>query len=319
VLRGCQRPSYMMWKNNQERVEFSGESSTVGAAGGGRSRIDGNGMDNRIESENRNGVESNSGFDDANIISGGRNRSRGDAQSQPSLDLGPYTENVDHLLQNMRRTHNALKDLSITYGKHVSDINKAHTILRRCKELEEICKDKDEEIQEQQHAIRTLEKMDRQKEDKYRQQVEEISTERVKLAKDRADFEKTRDILDKETTLLRAELKSKQEKELKELIVQQKKQFESQKEQLEEDMKKKEDEGEKRLIDLDAVNRQLSVKLEARQKQVDQLQTNLTEAQENIEDLKQIKTSLKIEKQELETRLKKLKEEFALSTRTTGF
>lgn len=256
------------------------------------------------------------GIDQTNSqSSGGRSRQgKGDNSSQlkHKVTLGPWTQAVSEVVQEMGAAQRAIKNLQSIFTIHTEDLDMIDVNKTRLDQLEEEGREKDEEIQRQENTINTLRSMDNKARASIQEEVAKMDRAKEELKQDRGK-------LNARIEVAMAEKRLSMDREFQERMTKHDKDHETRRKELEAEFAQKSIDNNTIVIALGAEKERLSATVQQQatktKAQADELE-NITERYDLLE---RAKNSLRSEKQALKTELENMKKEFALNTKPTAY
>lgn len=267
-------------KRRQKRLSWDGEASDVED-----NYINGTGSNNNVgafsEGE-RNSGTTHHAADQVGGTKPGQTSARRDS-NQPRL--GPWTQAVDKVVQNMGATNRAIKELEERFKSHMDDLmdtDETRNILTR---LKGESSEKDEQIKMLKSTVTILRNMD--------------IAAKADIDRTWAEIEKSRGKLNEEEV--------KQEKRVAAMIAQDKLKLTNEFEKLTKEYDRSYAERRKELEDegirMKAEQKQLTAKVDAQRKSFETQSAQLNNALDQFDHWKRIAESYKQEKQHLEREL----------------
>lgn len=211
--------------------------------------------------------------------------------------LGPWTEAVQEVVQNIGTTKHAFKVLEDRFISHMDDLTDTDETRNMLTTLKGECSRKDEKIKMLENTIAILRSMD--------------TKAKADIDQAWAEIEKSKQDLSEE--------KSKQGKRVAATIAQEKLKLTNEFEKLTKDYDKSYAERRKELEDekirMRAENKELTATVEAQRKSLEARSEELNVAHDQCDHWKRITESYKQENQHLEGRLRTIKEELVLESK----
>ena len=283
-------------KRRQRRLNWDGEASDAED-----NYINGTGSNNNVggfSERERNSGNSHHAADQVDGVRPGQTSTPRD-NHQPRL--GPWTQAVQEVVQNMGTTHRAIKDLEEKFRSHMDDLMDTDETRNMLTRLKGECSEKDEQIKMLKSAITILRNMD--------------TAAKADIDRTWAEIKKSREKLNEEET--------KQEKRVAAMIAQDKLKLTYEFEKLTKEYDKSYAERRKELEDegirMKAEQKQLTATVDTQRKSLEAKSKELKVALELSDHWKRIAESYKQEKQHLERELQVIKDGLALESKPQGY
>lgn len=229
-------------------------------------------------------------------------------EDQLGFDLQPYTHTVYETTQTIAVLQKQFHKLSEQYLKHAADIENVTEIYLQFSNLERDVREKDAKIQRQKDTIIELRSFREDEEVKLAKQRERVQEDEKRLEKEKEDHGKRLKKEEDRLEVRKAEMEVEKQKVLEEALRKQKEKAEAEEQQRKSDM-----------ADLQAAEDELTKKLEAKQKKMEDLQEQLKAVKGTLDDSEAAKAMYKKGKEELEAKLRKVQNEFGLTTQKPEF
>ncbi|KAH8684467.1 hypothetical protein BGZ60DRAFT_166619 [Tricladium varicosporioides] len=233
--------------------------------------------------------------------------------------LQPYTERVHqttHAFSTFLSSAQVLNDLYIEHAQSIEIVQRTHQQLVT---LQEECSRKNEKILQQKHAIAELQGLSEDREAELARRTEIIEADELLLLEKKKKMEKKLKDADKSIECKEAQMKLEMKKTLDERKIEQENQHQACAQQLLEEFKNREENDKQQLNTLSSENRKLSEDLAKQEKKNLDLKDQLALIKEELEDVQRAKASYREDKERLELKLKAVRNEFYLTTKTEGF
>lgn len=283
-------------KRRQRRLSWNGEAS-----GAEDNYANGTGSNTNVFAFSEPERNSDNSHHAADQADGARPRQPSAPRDNHRPRLGPWTQAVQDVVQNMEATHRAIKDLENKFRSHMDDLMDTDQTRNMVTRLKGECSDKDEQIKTLKGTITTLRGID--------------TEARVDIDRVWAEIKKSREKLIEEET--------KQEKRVAAMIAQDKLKLTNEFERLTKEYdrsyaerrKELEDEGTRMKVE----QKQLAATLEAQRRSLEAQSEELSIAHDQCDHWKRITDSYKQEKQQLERELQGVKDGLALESKPQDY
>lgn len=226
-------------------------------------------------------------------------------EDQLVFNLQPYTETVYETTQAMAVVEKKFRNLNEQYLKHARDIENVTKIHLQLSNFERDAREKNAKIQRQKDTIRELKSFHQDEETKLEKQRQKIQEDEKRLEKAREDHGIKVKKEEKRLEVREAEMELEKEKELEKALRKQREKVAA-----EEQQRKREMAG------LQAAKNELSKKLDTKEKKMEELKGQLKTVKGTLDDTEAAKTMYKRRKEEFEVELRKVQNEFGLTTET---
>jgi chromosome segregation ATPase len=240
----------------------------------------------------------NSGNDrETNQVNGARPRQSAAPRESRRSGLGPWTEAVRNVVQNMGATHHAIQSLEEAFKSHIDDLISMDETRNTLATLKGECSEKDDRIKNLEIAVEALRDMDSKAKAEIDQSWAEIKKTKEKLGEDETKLEK------------RIAVKIAQEKlkltgEIEKLAKDHDRSYTERRRELETEC-----------VQLKAEKKQLELIVNKQREDLEARSKELNGAVEQHDLWKTSSKLLKQEKQDLEKELQMMKEELALNSK----
>lgn len=304
-----------MPRNRRPRRKVNGDFEASGAE---ESYENGSGGDNPGREVDTGGVsehgDGNGSDHTDNHASGRRPRQSkgGNTVQHKQLDLGPWSEAVGETVQSMGAAHRAIKDLQDKFKLHIDDLAMIEEMRDRLDQLEETCKERGDEIKVQENAITTLRKIDAKSKIT-------IEHEKAVIEKGKQALEEEKIKLGKRVTTMIAEERHKLEDEVERCLAGHRQSHDKRMKELEDEFARQRDKNNGTVTALEANNERLLATVEEQERTIEAQRKELAKNLEQYDVVERAKDSFKADMLAREAELKTIKEEFALSSRSTDY
>lgn len=285
-------------KRRQRALSWGGEAS--GAEDNYLDVAGSNSTNNHVDGLGESGRDISNGHV-TDQVEGARPRQNRAPRENRQYGLGPWTQAVREVVQNMGTTHRAIKDLEDKFRSHVDDLMDTDETRNMLTRLKGECREKDDQIKMLENTIAILRSVDSKAKADIDQSWAEIKKSREKLNEDEIKQEKR-------VAAMIAQDKLKLTNEFEKLTKEYDRSYAERRKELE-------DEG----IRMKAEQKQLAATVEAQRKSFEAQSEKLNRALDQCDHWQRITESYKQEKQHLERELQVIKDGLALESKPRDY
>jgi chromosome segregation ATPase len=303
--KGRRRKANVDWESSGAEDSISNEAGSDGSTNGVGERGNANDSGHRID-HTRDGGPS-------------KGKRGGLSQHKSKDSLGPWTEAVSQVVQNMEATHQAIHTLQEIFTSHSDNIEMIEQTRRRAKELEGACEEKDEKIRTQEAVIFALRNFDQKAKAEAAEAAAKVKEGKQSLDQEKKKLEDDRAKLEKRVTAAIAEEKLSLNLEAKKYEAQLSKIHEKREKERDDEFAQRKDENDKRAAATETERKRLSATVEEQQRIIDARSDELKRIKDQHDLLDRATDSYKRDLKDQEKELKLMKEEFALNSKSKDY
>lgn len=243
-----------------------------------------------------------------------RQSSNAPSVAQPEANLGSLAQELRDASERLSNIQEDIRGITASCIQHADDITHIPETREKYENLRKEVEEKDKVIAEQKTALEVLNRMASEKDRAVADDLEAISAEKEKLDKKQIELDQLRTNVIEELKEKEEELKVKAARTVSQRAKEQDKKLMEKMKDVEADLEKRKNDQEDELRNLEAKAKEDFGTISKLSAQADELRLQLKDKAKRLKDIDRAKEGYRIGEEQLEEKLKDLKEEFSLNS-----